>query len=601
MAAIAIPIVVLGSLYILSEQEKKNKENFQQQIDDIQNTDFKDKEKEDFRSTSKEGFTNIQSIKMNKIDVPVNNFNTNQHTDKFFSPTTSRTNNEIYLMNGEKIDQNGFKHNNMKPFFGAKIRGTQKLDNTESILDSKQGYGSQSFSKSEQAPLFTPNENMNLTYGTQNNNNFIQSRINESMKMNNVSLWEPQRVGPGLNSGYGVQDNTGYNKGGTEGTDGFNAGMTSRETWMPKNIDELRVDTNPKQIFDLNGHQGPANSSIKLQGSNKKIGKVEKHAPDKYYESGPNRLFTTTGIEKAPTIRSQNIIPLENRPETTRDYFGTANNNLSGNAIYSNYNFEESKKQNLGSLPISNLSTTQHNSNQNDFSQESYNILPNNRTINKNTKELGGIYGMAKAVISPLFDILQPTRKENTINNLRQNGNVNGSYKEGHLYNDLDKTKTTNREMTTNKINMNYLNVQGQNHRTGYLSQQYQAVKNQRDTTNKEYIGTCAKPETGIRSYNSAYSQHNNVNKTYESRTNHGNMSIFNNNNNISINRNENVLENNREQNNCGGVSMIPSQEFIGEMNGLASYDSNFNSNRINPDLLNAFKNNPYTKSLTST
>ena len=95
--------------------------------------------------------------------------------------------------------------------------------------------------------------------------------------MNNVTLWEPQRVGPGLNSGYGVQDESGYNKGGT-GTGGFNSGMTSREIWMPKTIDELRVDTNPKQTFDLNGHQGPANSSIKLQGSNKKIGKVEKHA-----------------------------------------------------------------------------------------------------------------------------------------------------------------------------------------------------------------------------------------------------------------------------------------------------------------------------------
>ena len=163
MAAIAIPIVVLGSLYILSEQEKKNKENFQQQIDDMQNNDFKDKEKEDFRGT-KEGFTNIQSIKMNKIDIPVNNLNTNQHTDKFFSPRSSTNNNEIYLMNGEKIDESGFRHNNMKPFFGAKIRGNQNLDNTESILDSKQGYGSQSFSKSEQAPLFKPNENINLTY-----------------------------------------------------------------------------------------------------------------------------------------------------------------------------------------------------------------------------------------------------------------------------------------------------------------------------------------------------------------------------------------------------------------------------------------------------
>ena len=47
MAAIAIPIVVLGSLYILSEQEKK-KENFTQEAIDEQEKQKKEQE----------GFTN---------------------------------------------------------------------------------------------------------------------------------------------------------------------------------------------------------------------------------------------------------------------------------------------------------------------------------------------------------------------------------------------------------------------------------------------------------------------------------------------------------------------------------------------------------------
>ena len=78
--------------------------------------------------------------------------------------------------------------------------------------------------------------------------------MNESMKMSNVTLWEQQKVAPGLNLGYGTQNKEGFNSGGTQGSHGFNAGMMSRESWMPKSVDELRVETNPKNSFDLNGH-----------------------------------------------------------------------------------------------------------------------------------------------------------------------------------------------------------------------------------------------------------------------------------------------------------------------------------------------------------
>ena len=160
--------------------------------------------------------------------------------------------------------------------------------------------------------------------------------------------------------------------------------------------------------------------------------------------------------------------------------------------------YEESKKQNLGGLPISNASATGQNfANQNDYSVQSYKLLPNNRTTDQAAPEMGGIYGMAKAAIAPLLDILQPTRKENAIGNLRESGNVNGAARTGHIYNEYDKTKTTNREMTTNKIDMNYVNIQGQHHRTGYQTEEYQPVQNQRDTTNQEYISDPGVTSTG--------------------------------------------------------------------------------------------------------
>lgn len=423
--------------------------------------------------------------------------------------------------------------------------------------------------------------------------------MNESMKMSNVTLWEPQRVGPGLNMGYGSQNANGFNSGGTQGGDGFNSGMMARESWMPKSVDDLRAENKPKTSFDLDGHQGPALHPIKMAGPNSKIGVIEKHLPDKSYESGPNRWFTTTGVEQAPPIRSTHLIPMENRNDTSREYYGSGS---SGQATYTNAEFEESKRQNLSGLPLSNASATGTNyANPNDYGSQSYNMLHNNRSIAKETNEFGGVYGMAKAAIAPILDIFRPTRKENVLGNLRETGNVNGLTPTGHLFNSHNKTKITNREMTTDKINMNYVNVQGQNNNgDAYKVTTHQNNNNQRTTTNKEYIGNVNSNAQGLRPYNSAYAQQNNVNKTYESRPNQGNMSLFNNHNNSTTSRNDSVFQQNRQPITNNGQSIIPSREFMGELNGIQSYDINYNASRMDESLLSAFKNNPYTKSLTS-
>ena len=633
MAALAIPIVILGSLYILSEQEKDEESELSKKYQKISYENFYNNENmnnnqnnnQNYTQNNKqnnkqnnnqnynqnnnvEGFNNYNTRKLENFESNINLVNSynnsNQHTDKFF---VNRTNNvlsgeneksNINLMNGQNIDMNSFKHNNMQPYFGGKIRGASNdLNITESILDNKQGYGSQSFSKSETAPLFKPEDNIHLANGTANNSDFFQSRMNESMKMSNVTLWEQQRVAPGLNLGYGSQNEQGFNTGGTQGSGGFNSAMTARETWMPKNVDDLRVDNNPKQTFDLLGHEGPLLNPIKQQGT---IGKVEKHLPEKFYEGGPGRWFTTKGVEEAPPIRSTQVLPMENRIDTSTEYYGAGGQQAK--TTYMNSNIEDSKRQSLESYPIINpTATRQNHANVNDHNVSSYKLLPNNRTTDRENTEMGGIFGIARAAIAPIVDILKPTRKENVIGNLRQTGNVNGLNPSGHIFNANDKTKTTNREMTTQKIDLNYVNVQSQNHRgDAYQVTQHQNYDNQRTTTNKEYIGGAISGGRGQKQYNAAYAQENNVNKTYELRPNQGNMSLYNNENNMQIKRDETLFNNNRTNVINGGTSVIPSTQFMGEINGIQTYDNTFNNSRMDSSLLSAFKNNPYTKSLSS-
>jgi len=601
MAALAIPIIVVGSLFILSEQEKKSgvKNSAQQQIEYSRDLFLNN----NTNSVKAEGFSNTNTNLQNRESS--NNNSNSAYNNSAYNNSAYNNNayNNVNLLTGQQTTAQQFKHNNMQPYFGAKIRGPSvDINNTESIMDIKQGAGSQNFSKAEIAPLFRPDENSHHPNGTPNNSDFFQSRMNESMKMSNVTLWEPQRVGPGLNLGYGSQNSDGLNIGGIEGGGGFNSGMMARESWMPKSVDDLRAENKPRTTFDLNGHQGPAIYPIKMQGPNNKIGVVEKHLPEKSFESGPNRWFTTTGVEQAPPIRSTQVIPMENRIDTTREYYGSGSNTQNGQATYTNPDYEESKRQNLSALPLTNASATGTNyANPSDYGSQSYNILHNNRTTQPQTQEFGGVYGMAKAAITPILDIFRPTRKENVIGNLRETGNVNGLTPQGHLYNSNDKTKITNREMTTEKIDMNYVNVQGQNYRgDGYKVSGQQNYDNQRTTTNKEYIGTGGNNNQGQRLYNNAYAQQNNVNKTYESRANQGNMSLFNNYNNSTTARNDNIFQQNRPLVTNNGLSIIPSAEFIGELNGKQGYDLNYNNARLDESLLSAFKNNPYTQSLTS-
>jgi len=576
MAEIAIPLILLGGLYLISNKED---------------------EKEDFRNLSKINQSTINNVyeTLNtnlkfESSKDINEYeNSNQITDKYYTNVPDKENvSQFESLTGNLIDNVNFKHNNMVPFFGAKIKGPNQ-DRNESTLDYKQGTGSQHITRQEMAPLFAPQENLHFANGMPNMSDFYLSRQNPSQKIHNTKPWEEQRVGPGLNMGYTTEPTKA----------GYNAGSESRDSWLPKNVDELRVDTNPKLSFSLKGHEGPADSRIKEITNLETHGRIEKNRPDTDYILGESRWFRTTGLEKKQKYRGEEILRDVTRTDTTQEYFGNTKQETTASYVDGEY-APTTKKH----LPAPNTSApgaaNKYNPTLNDYGNGTYNALPNNRTTTSQENNFGNINSTFKAFMSPLLDVLRPSRKENVIGNLRPSGNAHSNIPKQHIYNPNDNVKTTIREQTENLLDNNHLNMQNQSS-DAYTVTKHQNVNQQRDTTNTNYIGGAGSTlNKATRTYDSVYNQRNNNNKPLIGRINQGNSSDFNYSQNINIGRVDKDRNNNRPFVSSGKINNIPSVDTYGSIRTPQTYSADIDVNRINPDILKAFKSNPYTHSITN-
>jgi len=597
MAEFAIPLIALGSMYVLSNQNVKKEEfaNMGKKQNYLPNVDPRPHNMK--YPTDKINNNNIKKY-----------VNPNQATDKYFSESVYKNapkqksdigvenlkeNNHLSLTGGS-IDIDNFKHNNMVPFFGARIRGpTLDANIAESRLDNLQGSGSQMIKKTETAPLFKPQKDIQNSNGAPNNSEFYLSRQNPSMYMSNIKPWEEIQVAPGLNKGFN-----------SNGGVGFNSGMESREMWLPKNVDQLRVKNNPKLSFELSGHQGPANSHIQEIANSETQGKVEKYLPDKFFEQSSDRWLKTTGSEKAQRIRAKQELNDVNRTTTTSEYYGVNGNQSKKTYIKGEY--EETIRKNLAPTAIINAHASgQYKPDLNSNNIKSYKTLSNNRSTT-NSDTFGSIQGLVKAMISPIFDVLRPSKKENVVGNLRQNGNMHKSVSNHPIYNPADITKTTIREMTTDKVGLNHLNVNKQNAQSGngYLVSEHQGVELQRDNTNVSYSGVAGPSlSKATRDYKAEYEQRNNNNKTSINRPNQGGTQMFNQNNNIKIQKQDCDRNNNRlwvRNNSKNNYNSTPNIESYNKITKKPQNYQQINNDRMNPEILDAFKKNPYTKPLNS-
>lgn len=531
-----------------------------------------DKKNESNPHTKRKQKQNIQPLIENEIKKqykPVNNYKTtNDNQYQMDNSLPGR----FTSIRGDVVDVGDFKHNNMKPFFGSRVK-QRSVKDTDYILDNMQGTGSEHFKKKEQESLFKPTKELGWTNGTPSSSDFIQSRMNAGLSRNNDKPWEEIRVGPGLNQGYG-----------SKGSGGFNSSLESRGQWIDKSVDELRTANNPKISYDgvtLGGKNITTNRGIE--------GKVEQYKPDTYYSNTQDRYLTTTGSHVAHTAHSEQMMGNPKRPDTSIEYYGSKSNSNRNGANYVNGVYKPSIKQQLKAKPVG----AAYNGNAlRDGKKNSYNILPNSRSVTEENSFFGGLLGIAKEVIMPVRETIRPSRKENVIGNLNSVGNVGVR---GNTYvSNKQPAKTTIKETTASTERL--ANVGGGVPGSGYLTNSQTPANTQRTTTTQSYFGPSGNTQksTNNAAYGAFYNAHTNTNKeeVSRSRANMGNMQMFNNTCNTQTIRKE---QKNNYVSVANGTNITPGIQTHGS---LSAREQVRQEDRLGGYLVDSLGSNPYNRSI---
>jgi hypothetical protein len=489
----------------------------------------------------------------------------NQTTDPYFAlPPAPKD--AIVDLAGRKVDRN-FVSENMVPYFGKQKRiGVELRTQTEQTMDSYTGAGSLHMSKSEVAPLFSPEENVQWANGSPNQTDFYRSRVNPGLKNSNVKPFEEQRVGPGLNQGFS-----------TDGSGGFNSGMEARNTWLDKTVDQLRVDSKPKVSFELSNHQGPAQTLVKNLGIQPA---VEKQLPDRYFANSPDRYLTTVGAEQRPTQRSIQPDPTIHRATTSKPYSGVAGNSGVHAQTSAPLVRADTRQQLPGpsflpaSGPVKNNLTTE---------TATYTSYSNNRT--SNPVPLSGVGGLISAITAPFTDILRPARKEFVV--AQRLGNAGATVSSSPTL-PADRPLPTARETTEfspfDRGQRPFLPTDRM------YQTPHQAANTQRGT-DYTYMGAAGSmlPNQASTAVAATISS----SRGQAGRTAAGSISTF----QPHINQ---VTGERTHVSYTGGASALYTATptvHRQEARAVQSYEL---LDRNNPDILTAFKENPYTKSLHS-
>lgn len=204
-------------------------------------------------------------------------------------------------------------HNNMVPFFGAKVTQNMRTGATNSILDTFAGTGNEYFQKREVQTFYDVVPGQGLVFGNANESDFMQSRMVAGNNMKNVFPIEQTRVAPGVNDGYNNLGSGGYQQ--------FNA---TQEFAKPRTTDELRTANKPKLSYD--SPVIPGSHFITQPGLQ---APVLKNRPDTFQvltdkDTGELMyLNTTTGAQVAPASFPEQMFKEQQRESTNIEYFGT--------------------------------------------------------------------------------------------------------------------------------------------------------------------------------------------------------------------------------------------------------------------------------------
>ncbi len=318
-------------------------------------------------------------------------------------------------LTGDRINSSDFTHNNMVPFFGGRVRQNVGDQANTSILDTYTGSGINQISKMEIEPMFdTARAPFGNPFGMEDQTDFVQSRINDPRNRSGERPFEPVRVAPGVNEGFAATGKGGFQQ--------FEVNQ-----YMIDNIrrtDDLRTSDNPKETYNQPVVPGQHFIGMAAQES----GEVRKYRPDKFYidETG-KRFFVTTGDVIKETTRPVQVLKHTTRPETSSDAVGPATSQEFGES-YVVGSFRAPMVQQYGGAGYRNADMTTYttantDAPEADYGRSGYEVRPNERNAtSERTMGLNLAPAEAGALTVHYDDPNRPTRRQETVGNIRQTG-----------------------------------------------------------------------------------------------------------------------------------------------------------------------------------
>jgi len=374
-----------------------------------------------------------------KDPLRTNSINPSRDITYMNYPTnTRRTSNDnpknttITLLSGETLSNaEGFKHNNMVPFFGSQVRQNTSDSSFQPRMELFTGVSGLSIEKGEQKPFFAPEDNKSSTIQglpvtiNETIDRYIPSRFKQG-----ELIQEPIHVGPGLNKGYTHEPSGGFQQADT------------RDYVMPKSVDDLRVETNPKVTYK--GVIIPGKGIAKRE----QISTLSKHRPERFYENNIAR-YRATPIISRETTRSEIIKKCTSRQDQHIAYEGHKGPGAFPKENARSEEYTEPKNQCLNSFPQSHISAPHTWDAEKDQKKDSFCIDNTKREEQEVNSYWSNVTSFLKQVVLPVQDLLRPSKK---IIQEEENFvllNLQSSYKKPQMHDDSSVMRTTIRETLT--------------------------------------------------------------------------------------------------------------------------------------------------------
>ena len=288
--------------------------------------------------------------------------------------------------------------------------------------------------------MFEHTKQNNIVYGI-NNKNTIKNNMNRSLYKRNELPFEQIKVGIGLNKGFNSKPSGGFHP-------------DTREYVLPKSIDELRPASNPKLTY-----KGRVVKGKSINGKTSKMGKLEKNRPDTFYIQGSDRYLTTTGANLKETYRSEIIMKDTNR-KFSREILPPAGPAVQKKETVRSKYKEDNKNTFKGSKYRNAFNADSWNNlNDGDYGKNSIRAVENERQTTESRTHLSNFTSIVKALISPLLDIMKPTKLEEFEENNRISGNFGSSgSNKSVVWDPNDIARTTIKETNIDNDHTGHMN-----------------------------------------------------------------------------------------------------------------------------------------------